>query len=592
VHDAEIAKLAQSCSGLPLAIELVAGQVATFGPETVLLSLQHNTLILDQLDRALDASWKLLTRAEQNALAALQVFGGSFNLSWAEALAGNALQRIDTLVASSFLALAPENESAVSCFFMPDAIRSFVRRRCSGMINRMARRHASYFALTEHSTPDARHELFAAWSWAIQHDAHVAAQLALRLESSLLAHGPPEQHRTVFEQSLRALNPSTSSVVYLDLLLGLGRNLSHRGLHGRAVVCYREALSRATAIRDTTRIAWSAALLCFSLRPLGRIEESRTMGSFALEQQKWIGATARPLAMARIALACTEIVSGHQDKALEHLRHVTALHSTAEGLRIAAIARANMALLYAACADFVRAKELLDGAYSDFESIADHFHVARLSVYRVSLFLDTFEAHDAYERLAHAHALTEAQDDRDGAFEAKLGMSLCARRMGNTRKATLHREECELSYCSADTTVLMPSAQGLYTLVLEEPTDSQSIALGRDGRTLHLGARTVSLARRGPLRRVLLALVERRLHSLPPRALSVRELVEVGWPGERMRDESGNARVYMVIRRLRALGLKLETLETGYVIPLHIAVTWTHAESPLALAPAAKSSES
>lgn len=90
---------------------------------------------------------------------------------------------------------------------------------------------------------------------------------------------------------------------------------------------------------------------------------------------------------------------------------------------------------------------------------------------------------------------------------------------------------------------------------------------------------TLDLTRRGSLRRVLEALVTRRLES-PGLAWSANQLLEVGWPGDRVRHEPGMMRVYSVIRRLRALGLGdlLLTRDDGYLIDP--AVTVVRAPAP------------
>jgi hypothetical protein len=77
----------------------------------------------------------------------------------------------------------------------------------------------------------------------------------------------------------------------------------------------------------------------------------------------------------------------------------------------------------------------------------------------------------------------------------------------------------------------------------------------------------LNLGRRGPMRRVLLTLVEERL-ARPGRAIPAETLLAVAWSGERMQHEAGMARVYTTIKRLRALGLHdaLETRDDGYLL--------------------------
>ncbi|MFO0611302.1 MAG: tetratricopeptide repeat protein [Polyangiaceae bacterium] len=74
------------------------------------------------------------------------------------------------------------------------------------------------------------------------------------------------------------------------------------------------------------------------------------------------------------------------------------------------------------------------------------------------------------------------------------------------------------------------------------------------------GAR-VDLVRRAPLRRIFAALVARR-QLAPADRLSLDEVVDAGWPGERMKAEAAANRVYVALATLRKLGLR-GTLSSG-----------------------------
>ena len=68
-------------------------------------------------------------------------------------------------------------------------------------------------------------------------------------------------------------------------------------------------------------------------------------------------------------------------------------------------------------------------------------------------------------------------------------------------------------------------------------------------------------------RRIVLALVARR-DADPDTALTIWDLLEVGWPGERPLAEAGANRVYVALTRLRAMGLRdvFDRFEDGYRI--------------------------
>lgn len=100
-----------------------------------------------------------------------------------------------------------------------------------------------------------------------------------------------------------------------------------------------------------------------------------------------------------------------------------------------------------------------------------------------------------------------------------------------------------------------------------DATPPDVLRVDGDGRGYAFGGRRVSLARRGSLRRILLALAEQAA-ARPGEALSRDEVLAAGWPGERMRAASGALRVYTAIRRLRASGLgdAILTRDDGYLL--------------------------
>lgn len=104
-----------------------------------------------------------------------------------------------------------------------------------------------------------------------------------------------------------------------------------------------------------------------------------------------------------------------------------------------------------------------------------------------------------------------------------------------------------------------------FTTKSEEPA---AVLVGPEARYFEVaGKGSVNLGRRGPVRRILLALV--RMHADGGgQELSVPEVVEAGWPGEIVSADAGATRVYTAIRTLRRLGLEgiLLTRDGGYLI--------------------------
>jgi hypothetical protein len=93
------------------------------------------------------------------------------------------------------------------------------------------------------------------------------------------------------------------------------------------------------------------------------------------------------------------------------------------------------------------------------------------------------------------------------------------------------------------------------------------ITVADDGTWFEAAGTRVDVARRGAVRRILAALASSRLESAS-RALTVDELFQIGWPGERIPYESQVRRVYTAIWTLRTLGLEglLLTRDEGYLL--------------------------
>jgi predicted ATPase len=109
------------------------------------------------------------------------------------------------------------------------------------------------------------------------------------------------------------------------------------------------------------------------------------------------------------------------------------------------------------------------------------------------------------------------------------------------------------------------------------------LRLTHDARTVVLpDGESVSLERRGSLRRLVLALVER--HTSEPdrgRGLTVDELATAGWPGERVLVEAAQTRVRVAVATLRKLGMRrlLVTRDDGYVLEPSLSVEWLTREA-------------
>lgn len=89
--------------------------------------------------------------------------------------------------------------------------------------------------------------------------------------------------------------------------------------------------------------------------------------------------------------------------------------------------------------------------------------------------------------------------------------------------------------------------------VLPEP--SQTLVVGTDGRWMRPPDQPPrDLRRRKNLRRILAALT--RQHQLAPQdGIALADLIEIGWPGERMSNDAATNRIYVALTTLRKFGL-------------------------------------
>jgi len=102
----------------------------------------------------------------------------------------------------------------------------------------------------------------------------------------------------------------------------------------------------------------------------------------------------------------------------------------------------------------------------------------------------------------------------------------------------------------------------------------QALKVGPDSKWYELpGTGRVDLRRRLSLRRLLEALVERRL-AAPGTALDPHELFDAGWPGVQLHPESAVSRVYLSIWKLRDSGLSEVLLNQtdGYLLDPDVPV--------------------
>jgi predicted ATPase/DNA-binding NarL/FixJ family response regulator/transcriptional regulator with XRE-family HTH domain len=152
----DLAVLCRRLGGLPLAIELLAGWVATLSVAEI---LERGSALLvtsepdvgpGALDAVIRRSWELLGPTEQALLPVLSVFAGAFGLDDAGAVAGQddgtVIRALRALVDSSWLSVRTDQDR--NRFVLLDTTRAFAAARLHevGATSETEKRHAAHFA--------------------------------------------------------------------------------------------------------------------------------------------------------------------------------------------------------------------------------------------------------------------------------------------------------------------------------------------------------------------------------------------------------------------------------------------------------------
>lgn len=183
--------------------------------------------------------------------------------------------------------------------------------------------------------------------------------------------------------------------------------------------------------------------------------------------------------------------------------------------------------------DGASAQATLRGAHAELETLGD---AALLSAFTVH------EALASGDVAAIRRAVSESAPDAAASDEVRYALRLAARYLG---------DEGGVDDAAP---VLVVSGDG--------------------GSVTPPGAEAIDLRRRGPMRRLVVALAVMR-EEQPGVGLTVDALLEAGWPGERVLPEAGANRVYVALATLRKLGLRevLLSREDGYLFDPGVALT-------------------
>lgn len=346
-------RLCRLLEGMPLGIELAAQWAGHYTPDEIATAMQHDLTFLTarthdvperqrSLRAVFDTTWTLLTDSEQQALAGLSIFRGSFNRSAAQGVAGVAPTTLATLVDKSLL-----RRLHAGRYGLHELLRQFAAERLAeaGRGSALEERHLVYYlALAEQAAPEIRgprqrewlerldrdlDNLRAALGWARELG---ASELGLRLASALerfwdvrnhvseartwletmLAAGEAaparpraaalnaagrlanrqddyERAETLHEEALVLWRELGDQQGTADSLSNLGRLASRRGDFRRATELLEEALALRRGLGDQYGLATSLTILASLDNRQGNVERAMALNEEALALRRKLG---------------------------------------------------------------------------------------------------------------------------------------------------------------------------------------------------------------------------------------------------------------------------------------------------------------
>jgi tetratricopeptide (TPR) repeat protein len=346
----------------------------------------------------------------------------------------------------------------------------------------------------------------------------------------LLGLGKRREAERCCEEALAMVRAVDNGRVESRVLGTLARVRHERGELDRA----REALEQALAIDRTLGARWYQAL------HLGMLADVELESGRALEAWSLYGRALEELADVRdpvtaaglhARLGAAQAMLGRAAEAAQHFddgRQALA-EAGASGGDVAATWQVHAGQLDLALARAAAAS-------GDMHAVAEHVDAARARL-----------SHAASAGSEGGRSLIERSD------EARFACRLLEREIAGLQTETDTTDEHRQASGGrrVDMLLIGPEAEWF-----ERP-----------------GSPRVTLLRRRSARRILARLVERRM-AAPGRALTVPELFEAGWGGERIRRDAMQNRVYVALAKLRQLGLRplLQSRADGFLIAPEVRV--------------------
>lgn len=419
--------------------------------------------------------------------------------------------------------------------------------------------------------------------------------------------------KEAFELLDTALNTQRTSDPRLQLLMrgNLAMIAFSLGDQQRGTELLAETLVQAEALKDHGTRARTLTNLGVAASAQGRDDEARRYFRDAAQILDELGDT-KFQAVAIASLADIERHAGNNDAALELYAQGLELARSAKSSSIELRCLAGRASLYLDAQDrgyLVQAMEKVEDESETIDSQVTRSHLFffdlwfendPLARHQARLMLDFQTLPDAWKAVIagllalsyavrHDFSAAESNIQRANTFATGefapafvSAAELIARRIQNASSEDYAPALQALQSASSDDLTVWPRFEALRLLReiarRHAPQTSKAVLrITKDGRKFIAPGENevIDFTRRGALRMILVGLAELR-RDQPGVGISLDDVLEMGWPGERVTPEAAASRVYTAIRTLRGFGLDdhLLTTDQGYLFSTELDVSF------------------
>jgi predicted ATPase/DNA-binding SARP family transcriptional activator len=496
---AAIGEVCRRVQGLPLALELAAARLAVMAPEELAARLADALGVLDlgardgpdrhlTLGRTLDWSYRLLNREERAAFSALGVFHGGCRIDAAEAVTGQPVSVLESLVAKSLA--APQSGRLT----LLEPIRQYAVRRLAARSSADSVRtlHLAHFrGLAEHleheiwvhgrtcaafRTLDAeRANLRAAISWAVEsgRTADATAIVGALGRYWLVANSEPEGLRwcrSVLRATDQPVAPALVAKAHRAAAILAGAQLAESNEHVGTALELSRGLGDAAGVADCLVRLSENQSFAGEHAQAGELADEALAHARTADEPVLVAAALRAKA---ISTPRVEDALAHVDAAASLLRSARAAERLATLLSIAGFAAARDEAYDLAGSLLSEALEVAHAVENPYQVVLTYGNQG-LAALLGGRHEDARVAFREQLSRAHAHSLATFY------FEALLGLAALAAAAGDTDRAAA----LEAAAREHDDGAVSPYEQPLY-----DRLEERFIAPARTHASEHAWAR-------------------------------------------------------------------------------------------------------